>query len=578
MCLTVLAYETHPKYRFIIASNRDEFYERPSWPAHFWEEYPHLLAGKDLQDEGTWFGITQYGKLALLTNVRDPASSRKDRPSRGSLVKRFLQEGLSPEDYLQELLSGADKFNGFNLIFGTVTKLFYFSNHPLQWQRIKPGIHALSNANLNTPWPKVEFAKNSLHDLITNNVEISEYDLFQILFNDSTYSLENLPDTGVGAKLEKMLSPVFIYSPNYGTRSSTVVLIDYHDQVTFTEKTFDKPEDGFNYPARMQARENRHFFQLQPLSTAIFNRTKQINLQVSIYLLFMLLILQAPLTFANSSTINTPLPLHIELPGKVAMGEPFTVKVKSRINLDKVELTWLGKTVSLPLRKKQQEYTNSILLGTDVKKQEAGRKAIVVKTSNSGLESTKIVYIDITSKSFPVQKLQLPPSEVGISESKLNRHKKEKKRINETLKIYSRDRLWDCPFLSPVPGEITSSYGLKRFLNDKPRSPHRGLDYSAKYREPVRATNKGKVILTGNHLFAGKSVYIHHGQGVVSMYFHLSEIKTRQGQRVQKGQTIGLCGKTGRVTASHLHFSLSILGDLVNPKSLLESKCFEHTK
>jgi len=263
MCLTVLAYETHPEYRLIIASNRDEFYERPSQPAHFWEDCPQVLAGRDLQNMGTWFGVTRYGKLALLTNVRDPASSRNDRPSRGDLVKRFLREDLSPEDYLRELLSHSDRFNGFNLLFGTVTQLFYFSNHPRDWKRITPGIHGLSNASLNTSWPKVEFAQNSLQELIASKEEVTEQDLFSILFNDESYPLETLPDTGVGAELEKMLSPVFINSPNYGTRSSTVVMLDYNGGVSFTEKTFDKPEDGSSYQARIQARENKHSFQLQ---------------------------------------------------------------------------------------------------------------------------------------------------------------------------------------------------------------------------------------------------------------------------------------------------------------------------
>jgi len=305
-------------------------------------------------------------------------------------------------------------------------------------------------------------------------------------------------------------------------------------------------------------------------------RGKNGNSQPYVQLFFLLLLLPGILSFANSSSIKTTFPLHIKIPDKVPIGEPFTVEVTSRINLDAVQITWLGKTVPLPLRKTGQEYMGSLLLGTDVKKQEPGKKALAIRTLHSGTQSSKIVYIGIQSKHFPVQRLELPPSQVSISDSALKRHRREKKRISKALDTYSRNRSWDCPFLSPVPGKITSIYGIKRFLNDKPRSPHRGLDFSADYRRPIQATNKGKVILTGNHLFAGKSVYIHHGQGVVSMYFHLSEIKTKQGQVVKKGQTIGLCGDTGRSTASHLHFGLSVLGKSVNPEPLLGSRCLEN--
>ena len=263
MCLAVLAYETHPQYRLILASNRDEFYQRPSLPAHFWPDSPHILAGRDLQNKGTWLGITKQGKLALLTNVRDPANSRTDRPSRGEIVTRFLRDLISPEDYLEELLSTGEKYNGFNLLFGSITKLFYYCNHPQKWDILLPGIHALSNANLNTPWPKVASAQDSLQDLIRNKENIDKQDLFEILFRDKTYPLETLPQTGVGAELEKMLSPVFIYSPNYGTRSSTLLFVDYQNQVTFIEKTFDKQEHADTYSKRLQAKENRHFFQIK---------------------------------------------------------------------------------------------------------------------------------------------------------------------------------------------------------------------------------------------------------------------------------------------------------------------------
>ena len=262
MCLAVIAYNTHPKYRLIIASNRDEFYSRASTPMHFWEDAPHILAGRDMQDKGTWFGITTGGKLALITNVRDPASMRSDSPSRGEIVKRYLMQDLSPEAYLEELLSQGKDFNGFNLIFGTVGKLYYYSNHPEHWQEIRSGIHGLSNASLNSPWPKVDYAKEHMRGLTQNKEHIQDSSLFSILFNDTTHPLEKLPDTGVGPGLEKMLSPVFIYSSNYGTRSSSVLKVDYNNQVTLTEKTFDRQEDGDTYQKRTENRANSFSFRI----------------------------------------------------------------------------------------------------------------------------------------------------------------------------------------------------------------------------------------------------------------------------------------------------------------------------
>lgn len=262
MCLAVLAYNTHPKYKLVLASNRDEFYDRASTGVHFWEDAPHILAGMDLQDKGTWFGITTGGKLALITNVRDPASMRNDRPSRGEIVKRYLMQDLSPEAYLEELLSLGKDFNGFNLIFGTVGRLYYYSNHPEHWQEIRPGIHGLSNASLNSPWPKVECAREQMRGLTQKSEYLDDNSLFSLLFNDTSHPLEKLPDTGVGPGLEKMLSPVFIYSPNYGTRSSIVLKVDYNNQAKLSEKAFNRQVDGDTYEKRVEKRVNSFSFRI----------------------------------------------------------------------------------------------------------------------------------------------------------------------------------------------------------------------------------------------------------------------------------------------------------------------------
>jgi len=281
---------------------------------------------------------------------------------------------------------------------------------------------------------------------------------------------------------------------------------------------------------------------------------------------------------ASTHTLDKKIPHEISVPDKVYIGAPFSIQISSPAKLKTAKVTWLGEKASLSLDKQDQKYRGTLLLGTDVKKTDAGNKSIEIKLANSDCSVIQKRNIQIMSRSFPVQRLQLPPSEVNISDAALQRHKNEKKQVNKALQTYSRQRFWDCPFVSPVPGKITSVYGLKRFLNNKPRSPHRGLDFSAERFRAIQATNSGKVVLTGEHFFAGKSVYIHHGQGVVSMYFHLSRIDAEKGQMLQKGDVVGLCGKTGRVTSSHLHFGISILGQLVNPSALLEANCPIDTK
>ncbi len=298
------------------------------------------------------------------------------------------------------------------------------------------------------------------------------------------------------------------------------------------------------------------------------------NIGAIITLWFLQVLFCNPTTIlASTHTLGKKIPHEINVPDKVHIGDPFSIQISSPAKLKTAQVTWLGEKASMSLDKKDQKYHGSLLLGTDVKKTDAGNKSIEIKLANSDCSIIQKRNIHIKSRSFPVQRLQLPPSEVSISDAALQRHKREKKQVNKALHTYSRERFWDCPFVSPVPGKVTSVYGLKRFLNNKPRSPHRGMDFSAKRYRAIQATNTGEVVLTGEHFFAGKSVYIHHGQGVVSMYFHLSRIDAEKGQMLQKGDIVGLCGKTGRVTASHLHFGISILGQLVNPDALLETNC-----
>ena len=244
MCLIVLGIKSHPAYKLIFAANRDEYYDRPSAPICFWEEVPNLLAGKDLRAGGTWFGITKDGRIAAITNYRDPASRKSDAPSRGELVSGFLLGHEDPVDYLESLQKKTDKYNGYNLIIGSKDNLYWYSNRGESVNRLVPGIHGLSNHLLNTPWTKVVRAKEAMAQLLSKEDKPQPEELFRLLSDRHVPDDKSLPDTGVGLERERMLSSIFISIPDYGTRSSMILLIDQNDQVTCLERTFDPGTDN----------------------------------------------------------------------------------------------------------------------------------------------------------------------------------------------------------------------------------------------------------------------------------------------------------------------------------------------
>jgi uncharacterized protein with NRDE domain len=238
MCLLILAIQAHPAYKLIIAANRDEFYERHTSPAGFWDKRPHILAGRDLRGRGTWLGITRTGRIGAITNYRDPTSFKPNAPSRGKLVTDFLSGNKDPEAYLREVdLKAKKSYNGFNLVVGMEDRLFWYSNRGHGIQRIARGIHGLSNHLLDTPWPKVSRAKAALERTLRDASHIAPETLLEILLDRTIPQDRSLPDTGVGIELERMLSPIFIAGTDYGTRSSTVILMDHEARVTFLERT-----------------------------------------------------------------------------------------------------------------------------------------------------------------------------------------------------------------------------------------------------------------------------------------------------------------------------------------------------
>jgi uncharacterized protein with NRDE domain len=246
MCLILFAHDAHPEYRLVVAANRDEFYARPTAPAAPWEEAPQVVAGRDLRGGGTWMGITRQGRWAALTNFRDPREFDRDAPSRGRLVGDFLLGDEPPREYLEALRPRADAFNGFNLLVGDPDSLFWFSNRaPNAARRLEPGIYGLSNDLLDTPWPKVQRGKAALARLLERADAMRPEALLEVLL-DRTYTADHeLPDTGVGWERERMLSSLFIVSPEYGTRSSTALLVDRSGRALLVERTYDRGAPGW---------------------------------------------------------------------------------------------------------------------------------------------------------------------------------------------------------------------------------------------------------------------------------------------------------------------------------------------
>jgi uncharacterized protein with NRDE domain len=236
MCLILLAYQSHPRYPLILAANRDEFYHRPTAAADFWETKPPVLAGKDLKSGGTWLGISRTGRIAALSNYRDPSTVRDNTPSRGGLVTDFLLGNMPPDEYLKLLQQHSHDYNGFNIIFGDRHNLFYYSNKGEVPSLLQPGIHGLSNHLLDTPWPKVVQGKKALEKVLSHGQEPNVEEIFSLLADRLMPDDSLLPKTGVALETERLLAPLFISGPDYGTRSSAILLIDKDAEVTFCER------------------------------------------------------------------------------------------------------------------------------------------------------------------------------------------------------------------------------------------------------------------------------------------------------------------------------------------------------
>ncbi len=263
--------------------------------------------------------------------------------------------------------------------------------------------------------------------------------------------------------------------------------------------------------------------------------------------------------------------MNVQFPSSVGIGKPFVLRVTSSEPLTGVEVVWQGSIVQLGVSVWNDRYIALGLLGTHVGKAKTGDHRLTLRLLAGGKRSEHPFSIKITPVQYKEDRLTLPEGMVTPPPSALKRIEAERKLTGAALATMTAERRWGLPIVRPVPGIVTSPYGRRRILNGKPRSPHGGVDFRAATGTPVLSALSGYVVLTGDHYYAGKSIYIDSGGGVVAHYFHMDTADVKQGDFVKAGQVVGKSGVTGRATGPHLHFGLALSGQMVDPEPLFSA-------
>ena len=235
MCLLAIAVEPHPSLRLVVAANRDEAHDRPALPAHHWDDVLGAMGGRDLRGGGTWLGVRRGFRFAALTNVRDPAARREGR-SRGALPFGFLQSVEVAQTYLHELERAA--YPAFNMVVADSSGVFYGNELSAEAVRLGPGFHSLSNGRYGDAWPKVVRVREAMKPAIMASGDIDSDALFEMLRDEQQAPDDELPRTGVPIEIERRLSSPFVRGDTYGTRCSTVVVVDGAGRITLSERSF----------------------------------------------------------------------------------------------------------------------------------------------------------------------------------------------------------------------------------------------------------------------------------------------------------------------------------------------------
>ncbi len=240
MCLIAFAFNVRTDYPLLLVANRDEFHDRAAAPMDWWDDAPDVLAGRDLREQGTWLGVSRSGRAAAVTNVRLPADmNRHHSLSRGKLISDYLRGALGAHEFAASLEADASKFGAFNLLLYQPGALLYVRNVPnFSCTEVSAGVHALSNAQLDVPWPKACAVQQAMEQWLATDLS-DEASLLSSMHSDARPPDGQLPDTGVGLEMERMLSPAFIRTPTYGTRCTSVLRIGADHQISLREIRFN---------------------------------------------------------------------------------------------------------------------------------------------------------------------------------------------------------------------------------------------------------------------------------------------------------------------------------------------------
>jgi hypothetical protein len=254
----------------------------------------------------------------------------------------------------------------------------------------------------------------------------------------------------------------------------------------------------------------------------------------------------------------------VSIPDEVGQGEPFWVEISSGQKPSRLTIDWMGKKVDHPV---ELPGVQMALLGAGLDYK--GKYPLIITAEMPHGTVTRSQKVSILEKDYPVQHLTLPESMVTPPKEVLDRIARDREKTVAALNTLSSRRHWSGGFMRPVPGSVSSPFGVRRFLNDQPRAPHRGVDFRGPEGTPVKAVESGRVVLTDDLYFGGQTVIVDHGLGLLTVYMHLSEILAAEGDVISRGDLVGLVGMTGRSTGPHLHLGTYVLGEAVDPMYLL---------
>ncbi len=286
-------------------------------------------------------------------------------------------------------------------------------------------------------------------------------------------------------------------------------------------------------------------------------------LRFLIFIPVLLLLTAKPLSAENRFRVES-------IPRVVKQGEVCLISIFGPPSLRSIQAEFQG--VKFPLAFSEQNGVYEGLIGIDMDTRPATYEMKIVAADGGSNIQLGTLSLKVEEVDFGIQKLSLPSAMVDLDRKTLERVNKEAKRLKSLFQVFRDERLWRGAFIRPVEGELSSAFGLRRIINGKRQTPHTGVDFRAEEGTPVWACNSGMVVLVDDLFLPGKSVILDHGWGFYSMYFHLSEALVKEGDRVEKGATLGRVGSTGRSTGPHLHWGVRMNGARVDPISLLNLK------